>query len=98
MSFSSIAEVQQGLKEGRAVAVYWTASTWIQDVATNKPMYTVEISNEEVAKLNELLPGGGLCLRRWKKESLASPPAEIRWLFLSACMCGKAWMRKSSTT
>ena len=59
VSFSSIAEVQQGLKEGRAVAVYWTASTWIQDVATNKPMYTVEISNEEVAKLNELLPGWG---------------------------------------
>lgn len=24
VSFSSIAEVQQGLKEGRAVAVYWT--------------------------------------------------------------------------
>ncbi len=59
VSFSSIAEVQQGLKEGRAVAVYWTASTWIQDVATNKPMYTVEITNEEVAKLNELLPGWG---------------------------------------
>ena len=59
VSFSSIAEVQQGLKDGRAVAVYWTASTWIQDVATNKPMYTVEISNEEVAKLNELLPGWG---------------------------------------
>lgn len=59
VSFSSIAEVQQGLKEGRAVAVYWTASTWIQDVATNKPMYTVEITNEEVSKLNELLPGWG---------------------------------------
>lgn len=59
VSFSSIAEVQQGLKEGRAVAVYWTASSWIQDVATNKPMYTVNIANEEVAALNELLPGWG---------------------------------------
>ncbi len=59
VSFSSIAEVQQGLKEGRAVAVYWTASTWIQDVATTKPVYTIEISNDEVAELNELLPGWG---------------------------------------
>lgn len=59
VSFSSISEVQQGLKEGRAVAVYWTASTWIQDVATNKAMYAVQISAQEVAKLNELLPGWG---------------------------------------
>ena len=59
VSFSSIDEAKQGLKEGRAVAVYWTASTWIQDIATTKPMYTVNISNDEVAKLNELLPGWG---------------------------------------
>lgn len=59
IEFSSIAEVQQGLKEGLAVAVYWTANTWIQDVATTKKMYAINITPEEVAKLNELLPGWG---------------------------------------
>ena len=59
VSFSSIAEVQQGLKEGRAVAVYWTASPWLQDVATVKDVYAINISAEEVAQLNELLPGWG---------------------------------------
>lgn len=57
--FSSIDEAKQGLKEGRAVAVYWTVSAWIQDVATTKPMYTVNISRGEVDRLNELLPGWG---------------------------------------
>ncbi len=59
VSFSTIAEVQQGLKEGRAIAVYWTASPWIQDVATTKAVYTIDIPNEQVDKLNQLLPGWG---------------------------------------
>jgi|GEM_PF-1847379 len=57
--FSSISEAQQGLKEGRAVAVYWTASSWIQDIATTKPMYVIPITNGQVKTLNGLLPGWG---------------------------------------
>ena len=59
VKFSQIGEAQQGLKEGRAIALYWTASPWIQDVSRTHPLYVVPISKMEVDKLNELLPGWG---------------------------------------
>ena len=59
VKFSQISEAQQGLKEGRAVALYWTASPWIQDVSRTHPLHVVPISAAEVDKLNELLPGWG---------------------------------------
>lgn len=59
VKFSQIGEAQQGLKEGRAVALYWTASSWIDDVSRTFPMNVVPISKTEVDKLNELLPGWG---------------------------------------
>jgi len=67
VKFSQIGEAQQGLKEGRAVALYWTASSWIEDISRTNPMSVVPITKAEVDELNRLLPGWGFSYAEMKE-------------------------------
>ena len=65
-------------------------------MATNKPMYTVEITNEEVAKLNELLPGWGFVPEKMEEGEFGlSTGGGYAGGSLRPVCAGGDWTRKS---